>query len=118
MKPFVWSILTTVVLSASAYANSTLHIHNKNDTSISLRLLTKKPGGFNLSREIPAKTDIKITLDTAAFKGEDTYDIQGETHLFIGDKCKNLHLNQDYDITFTNDRIGTTCHAERLNSAL
>lgn len=113
MRHFIWIAVTTLGLSLSAYADSTLHIHNKNDKSLALRLLTKKSDGVNLAREIPAHSDIEIALDSNDFKGEKTYDIQGETHLFIGDKCKNLQVDQDYTITFTNDTIGTTCHAEK-----
>ena len=113
MVHFAWALVATLSLSLSAYADSKIYIHNDNDKPISLSVITKGNEGVRIIKEVPAKSRTELALETSDFRGANTYNIDGETHPFIGDKCKNLQSNQDYVITFTNDTIVTTCHAEK-----
>lgn len=44
--------------------------------------------------------------------------IAGETKFFLGDKCRNLSILKNYEVSFQDDALGTSCIAEEVPESL
>lgn len=97
-----------------------LIIKSTNDKPINLKIFAGGgTGGQKVDNlpghleKVPPHGTVKIDTTKLGLGEVKTFTIEGETHPFTGDQCKNLNVDEDYFIEFTNDWVGTTCMAQK-----
>lgn len=114
------SSLITLPLSAG-----TVRVKNEKTLPIILHIIPEGKSKNNViyHAEIPAASESgKITepsyfdfaITPKDIDNKTYYSIQGETVPFIGDQCNHLNVSKDYQVTFQNEEVGTTCIAEEI----
>lgn len=97
----------------------TVKVINENKKDLELNItaqgaMTEKLASY--IQKIPAESQYSFTVQRENLKGKSTYVINGKTNPFLGDNCKNLSVDKDYQLTFTNDTVGTTCIAQEISN--
>jgi hypothetical protein len=103
---------------SSAYAG-TVKVINENKKELELNIKAQGAMTENLAsyiQKVPAENQYSFTVNREQLKGKSTYLITGKTNLLLGDSCKNLSVDKDYQLTFTNDTLGTTCIAQEISN--
>ncbi len=110
---FVLGVLSTVSVNAMA---GKLVVKNENGKAMVLQIVPEGASmGFVLKQTIPAGQEFVFDIQSAAIENKSIYSVAGDTNVFTsGDKCKNLHVDKNYTLTFTDDKMGTTCVATEL----
>ncbi|MCA0370303.1 MAG: hypothetical protein LCH26_04270 [Proteobacteria bacterium] len=98
----------------------TLKVVNENDTSLTVRLFVEgDPAQQALTErccKMRGKGSCHLKTNPGEVLGATHYAIEGETNPFTSTgSCRNLRVDKDYQVTFTDDAIGTSCIARRLN---
>ncbi len=109
--------LVLTALSATQVSAAKLRISNENRKKIVLRIIPEPTttSEVKITKELGAENNYEFTLSPEDIGNKRFFAIEGETHPFIGDKCKNLSIIKDYEIAFKDDVVGTTCIATEVN---
>ncbi len=114
-----FSIVSMAAICASSLQAGTITVKNENTKVISLDIVPK--GGskdFVYQQKLSGEHSLKFDITPANLGGKSIYAIIGKTGLtemVSGDKCENLSTDKDYSVTFTDDKVGTTCVAVPTN---
>ena len=123
-------LLSTALLSifsiSSIAAAGTLHVVNDKTKDITVNIKPEGASlGFTLKQTIPAakvdnqgnsaeSTRFIFPIERGAIENKSVYSVTGSvgTIGFLSGTCENLSVDKDYTITFTDDKVGTSCKAE------
>jgi hypothetical protein len=113
------SIISLSLMNVYSANAGTVKVINENKKDLELNIKAQGAMTEKLSsyiQNIPAESQYSFTVQPENLKGKSTYLITGKTNPFLGDSCKNLSVDKDYQLTFTNDTLGTTCIAQEINN--
>lgn len=111
----ITSIYASSMLVSSVAMAGLLKINNENDKKLTIRIIPEEAKSSTIyKRDLPAKGQLDLNVTPADINNKSYYSLEGETHPFIGDTCKHLNVSEDYDVTFQDDKVGTTCLAKPI----
>lgn len=109
---FIYLCLGAAFLTAPASA-SMLNITNKNQKPIKVKIAADKDPNAMIKIKVSKENYSTIRVDREHLNGTSTFSITGDTNPFtIGGSCSGLNVERDYNITFTDDKVGTSCTSE------
>jgi hypothetical protein len=102
-----------LLLSTNSVLGSTIHVTNHNKKPINIKIVATEDKNAVTKMEIPAQQESTFTVDTEHLNGKSVFSIKGDTNPFtMGGKCNDLNVENNYRVTFKNDKVGTSCVAE------
>lgn len=113
------NLLTITLVSWSLFQAEAakVKISNENRKSITIKIT---PEGSIMERPIykqnlPAERYFEFNVSASDIGGREYFSIEGDTNPLMGDTCKHLSINKNYNVTFQDDAVGTTCLAQEMN---
>ena len=108
-------LLSAISLLAISTANAgDINIVNQNKKAIDVRFEASDDSKIYFDHQIPATAESKFTLTEDNLKGKKIFFVKGSSNSITSDKCKDLHIDKNYELVFTNDSVGTTCVATEI----
>src|SRR5690606_4554843 len=112
------SSIITVGYSPTSQAGE-INVLNENNKELSIKIEAVGDSAAFFKQEIPADKISSFIINASQLNGKSHFTIKGDTNPFTpGDKCQNLSVNKDYNLTFTDEKMGTTCIAEEVSLTL
>jgi len=121
-KALLMSTFFSLSLLSVSYAGQ-IEVINKNKKPLKVKIEAEgdkmKETLSSHIQEIPAKESFMFNVEPEHLGGKTSYSIKGDTNPFTpGDSCNKLDVKNDYRVTFTNDTIGTSCIAEKIEKVV
>ncbi|MFN7710105.1 MAG: hypothetical protein ACK5O7_04005 [Holosporales bacterium] len=115
------TMLLSLALGAFAITQShaaKVRITNENRKKITVRIIPEPTttSEVKIIKELPAENHYEFNLTPEDIGNKRFFAIEGDTHPFIGDTCKNLSIIKDYEVAFKDDVVGTTCVATEVGA--
>ncbi|AIK96351.1 hypothetical protein [Candidatus Odyssella acanthamoebae] len=115
MKLKLHYLILGILISTNSVLASTIHVTNHNKKPINIKIVAKEDKNAVTKMEIPAQQESTFTVDSEHLNGKSIYSIKGDTNPFtMGGKCEDLNVEKNYNVTFKNDKVGTSCVAELI----
>lgn len=114
MKNILLSAISFLTISTAVNATGEIKIVNQNPKELDVRFEASDDSKIYFDHKIPATEESKFTLSADQLKGKKIFWVKGSSNGFTSDKCKDLHVDKDYELVFTNDSVGTTCVATEV----
>ncbi len=109
----VFAFMKAVTLMNADASKIEVINENKKSLTIKIRGISKLMSSF--IKEIPAAYNSSFCINKEDIKGNQFYSITGVTNMITpSGKCEFLNIDKNYQITFIDDMLGTTCIAEEL----
>ena len=113
MNKVLLSAISLFAISTAANAGE-INIVNQNKKEIDVRFEASDDSKIYYDYKIPAAAESKFTLSADQIMGKKIFFVKGSSNSLTSDKCKDLHIDKDYELVFTNDSVGTTCVATEM----
>jgi hypothetical protein len=118
LKKSILFLGTVLAISSSMFIGSAaaghIKIVNENKKPIKIKIVPVGKGTNKVEmKDLPGDHFYEFDVTPQMTQSKTRYAIEGETHVFLGDTCKNLSVEENYQVTFTDDVMGTTCLAEK-----
>ncbi|WP_010304042.1 hypothetical protein [Candidatus Odyssella thessalonicensis] len=112
IRPF---IIGSLILATPAFA-SIIHVTNENQKPIKIKVTADEDSDAVIKMKVSENRDSTFRVDREHMNGKLSFSIKGDTNPFTaGGTCDNLKIDKDYRVTFTNDKMGTSCKSEIIN---
>lgn len=121
MKNIVFIATILVPLVPFSLKAGRLQIVNENKKELTVEVRASgDPMTERLAKrtlDIPPEHYYEFYVSPSHLKGKSLFSIEGSTNpLTPGGSCKNMSVHKNYEVTFKNDTLGTTCVATELKS--
>ncbi|MBA4118884.1 MAG: hypothetical protein C0514_08340 [Candidatus Puniceispirillum sp.] len=118
-KNILMAVVCCFGIVSSSHAG-TIKVVNENTKDLTVRLFVEGSPSQQAMTErccqMRGKGSCHLKTTPGQVLGATHYAIEGETNPFTSTgSCRNLRVDKDYQVTFTDDAIGTSCIARRLN---
>jgi len=117
-QTLLMSAFCSLALSSVSYAG-TVNVVNENNKTIDIKIEAEGDSNAVSKRQISADRESSFEVTTDQLNGKSYYSIKGDTSAFTpGGKCDHLSVDKNYNVTFLNDKMGTTCLSEEIEKVV
>lgn len=103
------------IFLATPVSASMLNIINENEKPIKVKIVADKDPSAIMRIRISRENKSTIKVDREHLNGTSVFSITGDTNPFtVSGSCSGLSVEHDYNIKFTNDKVGTSCISELI----
>ncbi len=118
------SMKKTLLLSAISFAAfaqiasaGEVHVKNENKKELEIKIEAEGDSNAHAARTISAEQESKFEITAAELNGKMYYSVKGGVNAFTpSSTCDHLHVDKNYQLTFQDDKVGTTCMAVELDA--
>ena len=118
------SMKKTLLLSAISFAAfaqiasaGTVHVVNENKKELKIKIEAEGDSNATAERTITAEHTSEFEIAAADLNGKMYYSVKGGVNAFTpSSTCDHLHVDKNYQLTFQDDKVGTTCMAAELDA--
>jgi len=106
--------VASFAVMGSVYAGN-IDVSNENKKELKVKIEPEGDSNASFIQQISADQKSSFIINSSQLNGKAYFSIKGDTSAFTsGGKCEHLSVDNDYKVTFQNDKVGTTCIAEEV----
>ncbi len=94
-----------------------VYMVNENKKKVYFRIIPYTGDSTKFGQDglkVAGQSTLEFEITAQDIDGKSIYSIEGEKK-FGGDACFNLSVDKDYKVTFTKDKVSTSCVVEEIN---